>query len=332
MRDDRQSEAAGENGGANDALAVREAHERVARGERDVSFDLPARVGSGRFATLASHGGIAAFEHVMSFRAEAEFEGAPDPARITFHFCLGDGVEWRRADGSVRRARTDTLFATGGVRGVEAVRYEPRRAYRFVSLSVPASLAGAPPVDDELSDAPIRSCERALLHDLIRPPVGGRHAGLYRLGKTAELAAMLLDRACAPRRKRAAVCAADRNALEDVRALLDSRFADPPTYPELAAWAHMSETKLSQCFRELFGTSMHAYVVDRRLERARALFEDGADSVARVAAEVGYANPSHFSSAFKRRYGIPPSEACGKRRTHQDQRRPASGVHERIRP
>ena len=39
----------------------------------------------------------------------------------------------------------------------------------------------------------------------------------------------------------------------------------------------------------------------------RTLIEIGKMSVAQAAATVGYANPSHFSQAFKERYGVSPS-------------------------
>lgn len=94
------------------------------------------------------------------------------------------------------------------------------------------------------------------------------------------------------------------------REILDANLASPPTYPELAHAVFLSETKLSQGFRRLYGTSIHAYVIDRRLDLALSLIEEGADNVAQVAAKVGYGNSSHFSAAFKRRFGVLP-RGCG---------------------
>jgi AraC-like DNA-binding protein len=43
------------------------------------------------------------------------------------------------------------------------------------------------------------------------------------------------------------------------------------------------------------------------MERARQLLEERKFNVTEVACTVGYANPSHFASAFKRKFGVNPS-------------------------
>ena len=98
-----------------------------------------------------------------------------------------------------------------------------------------------------------------------------------------------------------------KSAVEQAKLILDSRLIDPPTYPELARMACLSESKLSRAFKQAYGVTIHAYVISCRLEWARTLIEIGKMSVAQAAATVGYANPSHFSQAFKERYGVSPS-------------------------
>lgn len=46
----------------------------------------------------------------------------------------------------------------------------------------------------------------------------------------------------------------------------------------------------------------------KRLEAAYALMSEGNKKVVEVYAEVGFKNPSHFSTAFKKYYGIAPTE------------------------
>ena len=52
-----------------------------------------------------------------------------------------------------------------------------------------------------------------------------------------------------------------------------------------------------------------------RLERARTemMRADRAQSLARIAAEHGFSNPSRFAQLFRRTYGAYPSEALGAR-------------------
>ena len=50
-------------------------------------------------------------------------------------------------------------------------------------------------------------------------------------------------------------------------------------------------------------TAIHAI----RLEVAYAMMKEGRRKIADVCAAVGFKNQSHFSTAFKRMYGVPPT-------------------------
>jgi AraC family carnitine catabolism transcriptional activator len=52
----------------------------------------------------------------------------------------------------------------------------------------------------------------------------------------------------------------------------------------------------------------HAYVAGLRLDRARTMLETGA-MVIEAALEAGFASPSAFTRAFRRRFGEAPSAA-----------------------
>jgi AraC-like DNA-binding protein len=51
----------------------------------------------------------------------------------------------------------------------------------------------------------------------------------------------------------------------------------------------------------------HAWQLDRRIERARALLEQGM-SLADAALQLGFADQSHFQRAFKQRVAATPGE------------------------
>ena len=51
------------------------------------------------------------------------------------------------------------------------------------------------------------------------------------------------------------------------------------------------------------------WIVSRRLEEARRLIEDEKERPLDVYLRVGFKNLSHFSTAYKRQYGYPPSAA-----------------------
>ncbi len=76
----------------------------------------------------------------------------------------------------------------------------------------------------------------------------------------------------------------------------------------VAAKLSMSVSKLNRIFRELYGTSLHAYVQEMRLEQAAEMLLKMNLSVTEVAVNSGYNNMSHFSKAFKNRFGITPKK------------------------
>ena len=70
---------------------------------------------------------------------------------------------------------------------------------------------------------------------------------------------------------------------------------------------NISTSKLSKGFNSsLFGTSVHAYIIDQRLEKAASLLLESNLNVSQVAAFVGYSKPSNFAAAFKKKYGVIP--------------------------
>lgn len=80
------------------------------------------------------------------------------------------------------------------------------------------------------------------------------------------------------------------------------------TLASLASAASMSRTSLATRFRELLGTSVHAYIARLRMMTAATLLEDPKrPKLARVAAEVGYGSEAAFSRAFLREMGVTPT-------------------------
>jgi transcriptional regulator GlxA family with amidase domain len=82
--------------------------------------------------------------------------------------------------------------------------------------------------------------------------------------------------------------------------------AEPPPVPELAARAGLGETAFRALVHELTGRSPRAHLENLRLERAARLLAESTQPVATIASEAGYADPFHFSRAFRRRFGTAP--------------------------
>jgi AraC family transcriptional regulator len=76
---------------------------------------------------------------------------------------------------------------------------------------------------------------------------------------------------------------------------------------ELAAGANVHPTHLGRVFRRHYGVSIAAYLRRLRLDRAAAKLAGSDTPVARIAAEEGFADQSHFTRAFKRHTGVTPA-------------------------
>ena len=93
--------------------------------------------------------------------------------------------------------------------------------------------------------------------------------------------------------------------LARVQALLQERPAEPWPLDALAQVAGMAPHTLLRAFRTSTGMTPHAYQVDLRINRARALLRAG-DAPADVAHALGFYDQSHFQTAFKQRVAATP--------------------------
>ena len=90
--------------------------------------------------------------------------------------------------------------------------------------------------------------------------------------------------------------AARRRVLEAIESAPDGS----PSLDDLAAAACLSPFHFVRMFKQSFGQSPHAWVMQRRLARARALLADERLPLAQVAADAGYAHLSHLNAALQR--------------------------------
>lgn len=91
------------------------------------------------------------------------------------------------------------------------------------------------------------------------------------------------------------------------QAAMVADIAHTPTIASLAEQCKTSPTVLKEAFRESFGMPIYTWFKHYRIQRACELLEeDRTRSIASVAAEVGYANPSKFSKAFSDCMGTTP--------------------------
>lgn len=74
----------------------------------------------------------------------------------------------------------------------------------------------------------------------------------------------------------------------------------------LAAIAGMSVSHFRAGFRDSVGASVHQYVIERRVERAKSLLMRGKGSIADIALSSGFTHQSHLARHMQRATGLSP--------------------------
>lgn len=102
------------------------------------------------------------------------------------------------------------------------------------------------------------------------------------------------------------------------REILAERFHTPITITDLAKRIGVSPFYLCHVFGAYTGTSLHQYVISLRLSAAIHCLAESKRGISEIAALFGFSQHSHFTRAFRRRFGIAPSEL--RRRLHGNRR------------
>lgn len=70
----------------------------------------------------------------------------------------------------------------------------------------------------------------------------------------------------------------------------------------------LSEGYFIRAFKTATGKSPHAYLIDRRLAKARALMRDSSASLSDIALTCGFNSQAHMTTAFRQRLGVSPAQ------------------------
>lgn len=102
----------------------------------------------------------------------------------------------------------------------------------------------------------------------------------------------------------------DVELIQGLKEYLSKSFLEAHSMMSLSRSFGTNTNKLMTLFKKFFGKSIFEYITELRMDHAKQLLLDNAMTVSEVAKIIGYKNPHHFSTAFKRRFGICPSDFC----------------------
>ena len=98
-----------------------------------------------------------------------------------------------------------------------------------------------------------------------------------------------------------------RERAEATKTFLGGRFRARLSLAMIGRAVHVSPYHLARLFRNEVGIPIHQYVNRLRLGAALEQIAGGAKDLTTLALDLGYSSHSHFSDAFRRTFGAPPS-------------------------
>lgn len=101
--------------------------------------------------------------------------------------------------------------------------------------------------------------------------------------------------------------------IREVRQTLEKHLSDEDFgIAELCRALGMSRSQLYRKFHAVTNITVHHFIRDMRLQKARELLQSGSMTVTEAALEAGFKNLSHFSRVFSATFGKAPSDVNGR--------------------
>ncbi len=170
--------------------------------------------------------------------------------------------------------------------------------------------------------APVRFFEKNYSHDRVLSPALRRLRGDYRnhdRGWLTEQFHGIIERLLRVHqiaRKETTCLESVRSATREelyrrvcrARDYASALFAEPVTLNDMAGAACLSPNHFLRTFRQLFGQTPHQFLIERRLREARRLLAEEESPVTEICLAVGFESLGSFSTLFRKRFGVSPSE------------------------
>ncbi|WP_259782692.1 helix-turn-helix transcriptional regulator [Aestuariispira ectoiniformans] len=154
------------------------------------------------------------------------------------------------------------------------------------------------------------------------PEISSRIANLHVLlangGDTLEAEEKMLEmltlliRRYADGKHEAKALGREGGAIQRVRNYVEDQLETDFHLEDLSGLVDMNQFRLIRSFKKETGQTPHAYVINRRIERAKRMMRAGA-TLAEVSVACGFYDQSHLNRAFKKTVGVTPKvyrDAC----------------------
>lgn len=160
---------------------------------------------------------------------------------------------------------------------------------------------------------PFSSSIAVVLSQILQAKVHDSMKSLYFKGKVYELLSLYFNKSEDPSVEQCPFLVDEENIqkIRQAKAIILERMTDPPSLEQLAVEIGLSLKKLKEGFKQLYGDTVFAYLLDHKMEEARRMLDSQKYNVNEVGLKLGYSTASHFITAFKKKYGTTPKKYLG---------------------
>ncbi|CQR73891.1 Regulatory protein PchR [Sporomusa ovata DSM 2662] len=242
--------------------------------------------------------------------------------RLVLYFCLNGELVLEEKGITVDPSH----FLAFGATDLRRVLFQPNFRHRVITVEIYpdklrdfssgaylfAALRSLQAPNKAFSTHKLSPAMKTILYQLLHCPNHDPVRTLYMEGKLLECMSVYLNETICQQEPMLSrwpnLSRQDIKSFYEAKQILDQNFVSPPTLAGLSKLICLNEFKLKQGFKQLFGQTVHTYVVNKRLELAKQLFEEKNITVGEAASYIGYSNASYFALAFRKKFGINPSE------------------------
>lgn len=146
------------------------------------------------------------------------------------------------------------------------------------------------------------------IHTIFNSAMSGALKKVLIEAKVLELVAMQLHTSLVRRNQNVRKQESAHELFLEIQRYLDETFLMDHSLKSISRHFGINEYVLKRGFKEVVGATVFDYLLSKRMGYSVQMLESTDQSIAEIGATVGYKYPNHFSAAFKKKFGINPTE------------------------
>lgn len=161
-----------------------------------------------------------------------------------------------------------------------------------------------------MRNLPLTSKMISSLFEILNCSYSGYHKSLFIKAKVIELMALQFEQyeQLPLPDITSSLKEADKQKMHLARKILSENLDKPWSLKDIARQIGTNEFNLKKYFKEVFGKPVFGYLHDLRMENSMLMLQQPGSKIGEISQKTGYKNPTHFTAAFKKYYGILPNK------------------------